>query len=55
MMMLEINCMNQPTTLLFTRNRNNIHQGLDSCSTMNEVKQYHSQIIRHGLSHDNDT
>lgn len=28
--------------------------GLDSCSTMAELKQYHSQIIRLGLSADND-
>ncbi|KAG5546262.1 hypothetical protein RHGRI_018437 [Rhododendron griersonianum] len=28
--------------------------GLGSCSTMGELKQYHSQIIRFGLSHEND-
>ncbi|KAA8528166.1 hypothetical protein F0562_035583 [Nyssa sinensis] len=28
--------------------------GLESCSTMAELKQYHSQIIRFGLSSDND-
>lgn len=28
--------------------------GLGSCSTMGELKQYHSQIIRSGLSNEND-
>ncbi|KAI3756366.1 hypothetical protein L1987_56186 [Smallanthus sonchifolius] len=31
-----------------------IHQGLESCSTMENLKRYHSQIIRLGLSGDND-
>ncbi|KAI3804481.1 hypothetical protein L1987_26055 [Smallanthus sonchifolius] len=31
-----------------------IHQGLESCSTMENLKQYHSQIIRLGLSDDNN-
>ncbi|KAK9059339.1 hypothetical protein SSX86_021959 [Deinandra increscens subsp. villosa] len=31
-----------------------LHQGLDTCSNMKKLKQYHSQIIRLGLSGDND-
>nr|GEY49447.1 pentatricopeptide repeat-containing protein At5g66520-like [Tanacetum cinerariifolium] len=31
-----------------------LHQGLESCSSMEELKQYHSQMIRLGLSADND-
>ncbi|KAL4590669.1 hypothetical protein LXL04_003609 [Taraxacum kok-saghyz] len=31
-----------------------LHQGLESCSTMKELRQYHSQIIKLGLSCDND-
>ncbi|XP_023732615.1 pentatricopeptide repeat-containing protein At5g66520 isoform X1 [Lactuca sativa] len=31
-----------------------LHEGLESCSTMEELKQYHSQIIKLGLSYDND-
>ncbi|KAK1430646.1 hypothetical protein QVD17_13538 [Tagetes erecta] len=33
---------------------NIIHQGLETCSGMEKLKQYHSQIIKLGLSGDND-
>nr|XP_043625278.1 pentatricopeptide repeat-containing protein At5g66520-like isoform X2 [Erigeron canadensis] len=31
-----------------------LQQGLESCSNIDELRQYHSQIIRLGLSEDND-
>ncbi|XP_076953203.1 pentatricopeptide repeat-containing protein At5g66520-like [Bidens hawaiensis] len=31
-----------------------LHQGLESCSTMEKLKQYHSQLIKLGLQSDND-
>ncbi|KAG0498620.1 hypothetical protein HPP92_003311 [Vanilla planifolia] len=44
-----------PTTEDFRALRRMIHRGLDSCLSMMELRQYHSQLVRLGLSSDNDS
>ena len=47
----------QPSSVNLTSSRSNnlpIRHGIESCSTMAELKQYHSLFIRLGLSADND-
>ncbi|CAN4095608.1 unnamed protein product [Withania somnifera] len=44
-----------PTPQALHKTNNTTLKGLESCSTMSELKQYHTQIIKLGLSNDNDT
>lgn len=44
-----------PPPLASSNPRSRALHGLESCSAMSELKQYHSQIVRLGLSSDNDS
>ncbi|XP_009795612.2 pentatricopeptide repeat-containing protein At5g66520 [Nicotiana sylvestris] len=49
-------CHSYPTIFSITQNQHSRYalKGLPSCSTMSELKQFHAQIIKLGLSCDND-
>ncbi|XP_006342693.1 pentatricopeptide repeat-containing protein At5g66520-like [Solanum tuberosum] len=43
-----------PQSPLSHQTSNNTLRGLESCSSMSQLKQFHAQIVKHGLSYDND-